>query len=146
MVKAQNEAPAKPVEVSDLTGVGRILVVEDEDSVRNFVVIALKGRGYEVLEACDGVDALEMLEEFGADHFDLIISDVMMAEMDGPVFVREAQENHDYKRRVIFMSGYAETAMREQIDLIENTGYLQKPFQAEVLASAVKEMIGGPAG
>ena len=69
-----------------------------------------------------------------------------MAEMDGPVFVREAQKNHDYKRRVLFMSGYAEAAMREQIDLIENTGYLQKPFQAEVLASAVKEMIGGPAG
>jgi len=131
-------------ETADLTGDGRILVVEDEDSVRNFVIIALRGRGYEVLEACDGVDALEILEEYGADHFDLIISDVMMAEMDGPVFVRQAQEAYKYHPRVIFMSGYAETAMRDQIELIENTGYLQKPFQAEALASAVKDMIGGP--
>jgi len=132
------------LEVADLTGDGRILVVEDEDSVRNFVVVALRGRGYEVMEACDGVDALDVLEENGANHFDLIISDVMMTEMDGPVFVQEAQKKYEGLSRVIFMSGYAEAAMRDQIDQIANTGYLQKPFQAEALAAAVKEMIGGP--
>ena len=86
-----------------------------------------------------------MLEEQGPDYFDLIISDVMMTEMDGPVFVQKTQERYGMRPRVIFISGYAEAAMRDQIDESEDTGYLQKPFQAEALAQAVKGMIGTPA-
>ncbi len=140
-----DEVKAPQVEVADLTGMGRILVVEDEDSVRNFVKIALIGRGYDVMEACDGTEALDVLEEQGPDYFDLIISDVMMTEMDGPVFVQKTQERYGMRPRVIFISGYAEAAMRDQIDESEDTGYLQKPFQAEALAQAVKGMIGTPA-
>lgn len=143
-VEEVDEAASSPREVADLTGNGRILVVEDEDAVRNFVITALRGRGYEVEEACDGVDALEILETEGAEEFDLIISDVMMLEMDGPVFVREAQQRFDHHPRVIFMSGYAETAMRDQIDDFTSAGYLQKPFAAKDLAAKVKEFIGAP--
>ncbi|MEO0612428.1 MAG: response regulator, partial [Pseudomonadota bacterium] len=133
-----------PEEVADLTGNGRILVVEDEDAVRGFVVTALRGRGYEVEEACDGTDALDLMESEGADTFDLIISDVMMLEMDGPVFVRKAREQFEHHPRIIFMSGYAETAMRDQIDDFKGAGYLQKPFAAKDLAARVKEMVGVP--
>ncbi len=144
LVLAQEQANAGSTEVRDLTGNGRILVVEDEDAVRNFVVMALAGRGYEVVEACDGVDALEVIEEEGGEYFDLIISDIMMTEMDGPDFILAVHEKYAYHPRVIFMSGYAETAMRDQIDKIQSTGYLQKPFSAKDLASTVKDAVGAP--
>jgi len=139
-------AKGRSVALTDLTGAGRILVVEDEDSVRDFVVVALRGRGYEIEEAPDGSDALELINEMGVDHFDLIISDVMMGEMDGPVFVRELISIYQQCPRVIFMSGYAESAMRDQLGDLEPDGYLQKPFSPKVLASAIKDHIGGPIG
>ncbi|MEO0850253.1 MAG: hybrid sensor histidine kinase/response regulator, partial [Pseudomonadota bacterium] len=65
-------------------------------------------------------------------------------EMDGPVFVRQAREQFDHHPRVIFMSGYAETAMRDQIDDFKGAGYLQKPFAAKELAARVKDLVGVP--
>ncbi len=132
-------APA-PDEQRDLTGVGRILIVEDEDSVRTFVVAALNDCGYEVTAAEDGEDALEILEEEGAD-FDLVISDVMMNVLDGPSFVMKAREQFGLQSEIIFMSAYAESAVREQLDMIEGAGYIQKPFTLKGLAAQVKETL-----
>ncbi len=142
--EAPEEQPAKRAasraEPADLTGAGRILVVEDEDSVRNFVLATLGDCGYEITEAEDGEDALEVLEEEGAD-FDLILSDVMMNVMDGPTFVAEAREKHALKSKVIFMSAYAEAAVRDQLDQIEGAGYIQKPFTVKGLAGMVKQTL-----
>ena len=121
----------------DLTGAGRILVVEDEDSVRTFVVATLSDCGYEITAAEDGEDALDIFEEDGAD-FDLVISDVMMNVLDGPSFVAKAREEFDLESKVIFMSAYAESAVRDQLDLIEGAGYIQKPFTLRGLATLVK--------
>ncbi len=131
-------------EPADLTGAGRILVVEDEDSVRNFVLATLGDCGYEITEAEDGEDALEVLEEDGAD-FDLVLSDVMMNVMDGPTFVAEAREKFGLKAKVIFMSAYAEAAVRDQLDQIEGAGYIQKPFTVKGLAGMVKQTLYPPA-
>ena len=131
-----SEAKAAP-EPSDLTGAGRILVVEDEDSVRTFVIATLGDCGYEITEAEDGEEALEILEEEGAD-FDLVLSDVMMNFLDGPTFIAQAREKFDLKAKVIFMSAYAEAAVRDQLDAIEGAGYIQKPFTVKGLAALVK--------
>jgi two-component system cell cycle sensor histidine kinase/response regulator CckA len=128
-------APAPPAD-ADYSGSGRILVIEDEDPVRAFVVATLERSGYEVTAAEDGVDALEILED--DRDFDLIVSDVMMPEIDGPTLVRRAREELGVKARVIFMSGYAETAVREQMDEIEGAGYIQKPFPMAELGHKVK--------
>ncbi len=137
----QSAAPvARRAEPADLTGAGRILVVEDEDSVRNFVLATLGDCGYEITEAEDGEDALEVLEEEGAD-FDLVLSDVMMNVMDGPTFVAEAREKFALKAKVIFMSAYAEAAVRDQLDQIEGAGYIQKPFTVKGLAGLVKQTL-----
>lgn len=136
-------APAR-AEPADLTGAGRILVVEDEDSVRNFVLATLGDCGYEITEAEDGEDALDVLEEEGAD-FDLIVSDVMMNIMDGPTFVAEAREKYALKAKVIFMSAYAEAAVRDQLDAIDGAGYIQKPFTVKGLAGLVKQTLYPPA-
>lgn len=136
----QNAAPS-PV---DLTGAGRVLVVEDEDSVRKFVVSVLDDCGYDVTYAEDGDEALEILEEEN-ERFDLVISDVMMPVMNGPVFVDEARRNHGLTAKVIFMSGYAEAGMREELDTVETAGYIQKPFSLHALASAVKQAMADEA-
>ena len=141
----EEEPKAAPVhaEPADLTGAGRILVVEDEDSVRNFVLATLGDCGYEITEAEDGEEALELIEEEGAD-FDLVLSDVMMSIMDGPTFVAKAREEFGLKSKVIFMSAYAEAAVREQLDQIEGAGYIQKPFTVKGLAGLVKQTLYPP--
>jgi len=107
---AQKQAAAP---VKDLTGNERILLVEDEESVRAFSARALKTTGYEVFEAGSGEEALEVLDEID-NKVDLVISDVVMPEMDGPTLL-----GHLRKRmpdvRVIFVSGYAEESVRKDI-------------------------------
>lgn len=145
----QGAAAAEPASqaipgAADLTGAGRILVVEDEDAVRSFVVTALEDRGYEVTTAGDGEEALEII---AADKggFDLIISDVMMPEIDGPTLIARARKELDLAAKVIFMSGYAENAVRAELDKVEDAAYIQKPFTLKGLAARVKSTLTGEA-
>ncbi len=121
----------------DLTGAGRILVVEDEDAVRNFVVTALEDCGYEVTTAADAEEALGLLA--GDKGFDLVVSDVMMPDIDGPTMIAKARSEHGLSAKVLFMSAYAETAIRDQIDSLDAVAYIQKPFTLKGLAAKVKE-------
>ena len=141
--QAKAPASAAAPQSQDLTGAGRILIVEDEDPVRNFVVATLSDCGYEVSEAADAEEALEMIEEDG--DFDLILSDVMMPDIDGPTMIQQAREKLGLKSKVIFMSAYAEAAVREQLDLIEGAGYIQKPFTLQGVAERVKQALYPPA-
>ena len=127
-------------EPQDLTGVGRILVVEDEAPVRAFAVATLTDCGYEVTAAEDGEDALEIIED-GDAEFDLVLSDVMMNCLDGPAFVAEARRDHDLRSKVIFMSGYAEEAVRKDLDIVDGARYIQKPFTVKGLAALVKHAL-----
>jgi two-component system cell cycle sensor histidine kinase/response regulator CckA len=104
----------------------------------------LERSGYEVVAAEDGVAALEILEEDRA--FDLIVTDVMMPEVDGPTFVQRARADLAIGASVIFMSGYAETAMREQMDTLDNVGYIQKPFAMAELGQKVKSALFARSG
>ena len=84
-----------------------------------------------------------MIEEDG--DFDLILSDVMMPDIDGPTMIQQAREKLGLKSKVIFMSAYAEAAVREQLDLIEGAGYIQKPFTLQGVAERVKQALYPPA-
>ncbi|MEM1409792.1 MAG: ATP-binding protein, partial [Pseudomonadota bacterium] len=126
-------------EAADPTGTGRILVVEDEDGVRSIVVRALTMCGYEIVEACDGDEALDIIEA-DTEHFDLVLTDIMMPEMDGPTLIEEAGDKLN-GAKVVFMSGYAEAAMREKLNTIEGARYLQKPFTLTSVAGVVKEAL-----
>lgn len=137
----EEEAPAAyPAGPVDLTGAGRILVVEDEDAVRNFVVAALEDCGYEVTSVGDGEEALEALQA-DTEGFDLVITDVMMPVVDGPTLVARARAEQDLKARILFMSAYAENSVRDQLDSIDGAGYIQKPFALKSLAAKVKETL-----
>jgi two-component system cell cycle sensor histidine kinase/response regulator CckA len=132
-------ATAEPArgETVDLTGRGTILLVEDEEGLRGLNARGLASRGYTVLEAGNGVEAIEVLDERGED-VDLVVSDVVMPEMDGPTLFKVLRErNPDIK--VIFVSGYAEDAFEKSLSEGEKFNFLPKPFTLKQLVAAVKE-------
>ena len=124
-----------------MTGNATILLVEDEDAVRAFGSRALTARGYEVHEAASGVEALEVMEDFG-DEIDLVVSDVVMPEMDGPTLLGELRKTYP-DLKFIFVSGYAEEAFAKNLpeEEREKFGFLPKPFSLKQLATTVKEML-----
>jgi two-component system cell cycle sensor histidine kinase/response regulator CckA len=137
---------AAPVEISpivtrDVTGQDTILLVEDEEAVRSFAARALRMRGYHVLEASGGEEALEIVKRDDT-KIDLIITDVVMPNMDGPTMVRHVKQLKP-NLAVIFMSGYAEEAFRRNDQNSEGIHFLPKPFGLKQLAAKVKEVLAG---
>ncbi|WP_108396448.1 cell cycle histidine kinase CckA [Devosia submarina] len=132
--KAAGVAPVK-----DLTGHERILLVEDEESVRAFSARALRATGYEVFEADGGEEALEVLEDLDF-KIDLMISDVVMPEMDGPTLLRHVRESMP-NLKVIFVSGYAEESVRRDIEDDQSVEFLPKPYSLDQINSKVKEVL-----
>ncbi len=121
---------------ADLTGQGTILLVEDEEGLRALNARGLSSRGYTVLEAGNGVEAIEILEK--QDRIDLVVSDVVMPEMDGPTLLKELRRR-DPKVKIIFVSGYAEEAFQKNLDEQEKYEFLAKPFTLKQLVTKVKE-------
>ena len=124
----------------DLTGSGRVLLVEDEDVVRSFAVRALKRQGYEVFEASTGVEALEVMAEH-EDKIDIVVSDVVMPEMDGPTLLKELRKKNP-DLNIIFVSGYPHEAFETSLDKNQQFAFLPKPFSLPQLAAKVKEELG----
>jgi PAS domain S-box-containing protein len=129
-------APAPP---RDVTGQDTVLLVEDEDAVRSFAARALRMRGYNVLEASGGEEALEIVKS-GVAEIHLLITDVVMPNMDGPTMVRHVKELKP-DLAVIFMSGYAEEAFRRSEQSSEDIHFLPKPFGLKELAAKVKDVL-----
>jgi two-component system cell cycle sensor histidine kinase/response regulator CckA len=130
------EAP-KPA--ADLTGRGAILLVEDEEAVRAFASRALASRGYTVLEAETGLDALRVVEE-ASEPIDLIVSDVIMPEMDGPTMLTELRKR-GLNAKVIFVSGYADDAFARNLPEGQDFVFLPKPFSLKQLIETVKSLL-----
>jgi len=132
---AENVARA----ATDLTGHGTILLVEDEEGLRALNARGLASRGYTVLEAGNGVEAIEVFDRGGA--VDLVVSDVVMPEMDGPTLLKELRRRNP-NVKVIFVSGYAEEAFSKNLPGQEQYEFLAKPFTLKQLVSKVKETMG----
>jgi two-component system cell cycle sensor histidine kinase/response regulator CckA len=133
--------PAEVLPPKDLTGIGTVMLVEDEDPVRIFGARALRNKGYKVLEAKSGEAALELMGSTD-ETIDLLITDVVMPNMDGPALIREVREIHP-DMKVIFISGYTEDAFRQRLDSDSEIHFLPKPFSLKQLAGKVKEVISG---
>ncbi|MBS0408859.1 MAG: response regulator, partial [Proteobacteria bacterium] len=137
------EAPvlaAKPkVAARDMAGSGRILFVEDEEAVRGIAARLLRARGYEVIEACDGEEALELAEE-NAGTIDLMISDVIMPGIDGPTLLKKAR-GFLGSAPVMFISGYAESEFSDLLEGEPGVSFLPKPIDIKTLAERVKQQL-----
>ena len=137
---ASDAAKAPPAEAkprTDLTGQGTILLVEDEEGLRSLNARGLRSRGYSVIEASNGVEAMEALEEKNG-AVDLVVSDVVMPEMDGPTLLREMRIRNP-NLKIIFVSGYAEEAFDKSLPENEQFAFLAKPFALSALVAKVKE-------
>lgn len=137
MPATDGDAPPPPI--ADHTGKGTILLVEDEDAVRAFGSRALRSRGYTIIEAQSGVDALEQVGN-RIEDIDLVVSDVVMPEMDGPTLLKELRARNP-ELKVIFVSGYAEEAFRKNLPDGQQFDFLPKPFGLKQLVEKVKEVM-----
>ena len=127
-------------EPRDLTGDSAVvLLVEDEEAVRRGGKRMLETRGYTVHEAGSGIEALDIMEELGG-AVDIVVSDVVMPEMDGPTLLRELRKSYP-DLKFIFVSGYAEDAFARNLPAEAKFGFLPKPFSLKQLAEAVREML-----
>lgn len=135
-------APTRPrAQARDLSGAGRILFVEDEKVVRVIAARLLRERGYEVIEASDGEEALALAEQH-AGLFDLMISDVIMPGMDGPTLLKAARPFLG-DAPVMFISGYAEAEFSDLLEGETGVSFLAKPLDLKSLAERVKARIAG---
>lgn len=118
----------------------KILAVDDSASMRQMVAFTLQGAGFDVVEACDGVDALAAAEKGG---FDLVLTDVNMPNMDGISLCKALREKPDFKFTPILMltteSGGDKKMEGKQAGA---TGWIVKPFNPEQLLKTIKKVLG----
>ncbi|MBX7457215.1 response regulator [Qipengyuania sp. 1NDH17] len=130
---------SEEAKASEWSGGGKLLLVEDEDMVRAVAERALTRAGYSVTTARDGEEGLAQVAN-GDIEFDLIVSDVVMPAMDGPAMARAVRKVKP-KIPILFMSGYAEEQLRNDID-IDNMHFIPKPFSVQQINAKVSEVLG----
>ncbi len=116
-----------------------VLLVEDEDAVRGVATLALTMRGYSVLPASSGPEALAVMES-ASEAVDLLVTDVVMPEMSGVQLAQSLRKRYP-ACRVLFMSGYNEDVAIRHGQLGQQDAFLQKPFTPLVLARRVREIL-----
>jgi len=117
-----------------------ILAVDDSSSMRQMVSFTLKGAGHQVVEACDGQDALNKAK---TQQFDLIVTDVNMPVMDGITFIRNLRMEANYKFTPMLMLT-TESGMdkKQEGKAAGATGWIVKPFNPDQLLNTVKKVLG----
>jgi two-component system chemotaxis response regulator CheY len=120
----------------------KIMIVDDSPSMRRLLSSFLEQSGYEVAQAVDGVDALEVVDN---DTFDLIITDINMPNMDGLTLVTELRKL-DATRHIPILVLTTEMDMTKKQTAKESgaTGWLNKPFDEERMLSAINRVLDGP--
>lgn len=120
-----------------------VLLVEDEEMVRNLSREILEQHGYKVIQASDGAEGLRVCREFSGE-IELMISDVVMPQMSGSELAREVATLRP-EMRTLFMSGYTDDAIVRHGILDENLSFIQKPFMPDALALKAREVLDQPA-
>jgi CheY-like chemotaxis protein len=122
-------------------GTETLLVVENEAAIRNLLQIALRRNGYTVLAAESGREALEVVRGHSGS-IDLLITDIMMPDMDGPELAKQLSMIRP-ETRTLFMSGYMDETLGEQGILPANVNFIQKPFSPKIIAQKVRDILDG---
>ena len=117
---------------------GTVLLVEDEPAVRTLVAKVLQAKGYDVVQALHGLEALQKIQTM-VEPPDLILTDVVMPQMSGLEMIQQVRQQHPGVR-VLYMSGYSDHPALRQ-DMPTGTAFLQKPFNADGLTRAVRQAL-----
>ena len=116
-----------------------VLVVDDSPTVRKFVSVSLSMQGFNVVTACDGMDALEKLPQ---KKFDLMITDLNMPNMDGFELIKAMRENPEYAQLpVVILTSLGDEANKEQGARLGVGSYLVKPFSLEKIQYEVSKYV-----
>jgi len=116
-----------------------ILVVDDSRSLRQMVTFCLRAAGYEVSEATDGVEALEIMQD---QQFDLVLTDQNMPRMDGLTFIQSLRKQSAYQKiPILILTTESSNEMKAKGRAVNATGWLVKPFDPERLIAVVKKVI-----
>ncbi len=118
-----------------------VLLVEDDDSVRSIIHTVLRQKGYRVLEASNGSEALRLSSN--PHEIDLLITDVVMPGMSGRELVECLCPRHP-GIKILYLSGYAEDAVTRHGVLAPGINFLQKPFNPSMLRRKIREVLNGP--
>jgi CheY-like chemotaxis protein len=136
----EDAEPARPPAATDsLGGSAQILLVEDEEGVRKLARTILERKGYAVIEAASGEEALCLLEQHGGP-IDLLVTDVVMPGIDGGG-VAQAVTRRFPSAKVLYLSGYTSDAVVRYGILHHEVAFLQKPFSATSLAAKVRDVL-----
>jgi CheY-like chemotaxis protein len=122
-------------------GAESILLVEDDEDVRDFVQLVLSSAGYQLLVAPNGVAALAVAEQH-AGEIDLLVSDLIMPQMNGLHLVERLGPVRP-RMKVLHMSGYPGENLHRQGELPSGVAFLQKPFSSDALTAAVRAVLDG---
>jgi two-component system cell cycle sensor histidine kinase/response regulator CckA len=121
-----SESPRRPL---------RVLVVDDEESVRRFVDRVLKEGGYDTTTAVDGTDAVETAAR-QEQPFDILVTDLMMPQMTGDELARRLRQNEP-GMKVLYLTGFSDKLFKEKATLWEDEAFLDKPCSVKGLLQAV---------
>lgn len=117
-----------------------ILTVDDTASMRQMISFTLNSVGHEVIQACDGKEALQLLQ---GKKIDLVIADVNMPNMDGIALVKSLREQAEYKfTPILMLTTESQESKRQQGKVAGATGWIVKPFNPEQLLNVVKKVLG----
>jgi two-component system cell cycle sensor histidine kinase/response regulator CckA len=136
---AGTQAAAKPARPAAKDARERILLVDDEPQVRESVKRLLVGQGYTVVEASNANDAIRIYDA-AESEIDLVLTDVTMPGMSG-YDLAEHLRTRAPDLPIVFMSGYAENPLGSGAVGGSRTGYIQKPFQVEILVERLREVL-----
>jgi len=139
LVAGPPQPDAGPARRDARTGSGTVLVVEDDEAVRRFILKVLREHGYRALEAADGAEALGLCDSYPAP-IDAILTDVVMPGMTGGELARAAAHRRP-AAKILFMSGHPEDVSARQELAVERAPLLAKPFVPEQLLRAVDELL-----
>lgn len=116
----------------------RILLAEDDESMLNFLVLALRRAGHEVVAKTDGLEALRAV--YGDEHFDLLLTDVVMPGLDGIELAQKATDRRP-SMKVMFITGFAAIAMNKHSGGEQTAKILSKPFHLNDLVDQVETLL-----
>ena len=121
-------------------GMETVLLAEDEPLVRSMAATVLRDRGYEVLEAANGEEALREVQKHGGENIQLLLTDVVMPQMGGPELVEKLHATHP-GIKILFSSGYTGDYLHQANTLATGIAFLAKPYLPDALAVKVREVL-----
>lgn len=125
-----------------IEGTETVLVVEDDPAVREYASHVLKSRGYKLLGASNGVEAITIADE-KFEAVDIVVTDVKMPQMGGVELARRLRDRRE-DVKVLFMSGYVGAELMSEESVGPNSDFVQKPFAPAVLCAKVRALLDAP--